>query len=392
MKKTPLLFLFAILFFGHGHAQKLFNKIEKADGPFVKMYLAGDIKAEELFSVKEGETADSLVKYTFSAIEWSAVMNCQPCLEEFVSGRKKLEAYLDVKDELDKCIAHAVRNDNMQMLDFLVKNKCDIDHECSSCHGQAPIQVALTYNNYKMFFKLLSLGANANVQNFQKQNLLHTLTASYNDTKTHSGIPGINAIKSIDIAKMIIDTLVKRKVNINAKNKLGDTPLIYAAGTNQPELYTYLKSKGAIVNTSDKKEMVTLLSFAMYYRSEDGSPTTYANMFDKILKEENITLTQELATLDDYDGSYMLISAARADNEKILKVILEFENDVNVTDLESMRAIDWAVENGNPSICTILLNKNAEVDENLIKRAKKIFKGNKELIRKFEKAPKLGQK
>ncbi|MCD6065409.1 MAG: Ankyrin [Bacteroidetes bacterium] len=376
-----------------GLAQKLFTKIEKTDRAGIKSYLAGTCKYDDLFAVKTGTIRDSSVTFTFSVIEWSAIKNCQPCLEEFIDKRKKLEEHLNVDDELDKCLAHAARNGNMQMLEFLIKNKADVNHLCESCQGQAPIQVALNYNNYDIFFRLLKLGADPTVENFREQNLLHTLTTTYLDSKTHKNIPGITATKSLDVAKIIIDTLINRKVDINKKSREGATVLIYTASANQPQLYDYIKAKGARLNKEDKKEVASLINYAMSYKqNDDVGMVNNNNMFEKVLKDERITLTKELAETPDIDGECMITGAVKTENKAAFKQVMQLKPNLNVKDAEGYSTISWAVANGQTSMSTVLLDNGVKVDKQTLKEAKKVFKADKELLKKFESAPKTEEK
>lgn len=389
MKKIILAFCFTFTLLNGAIAQKLFDKVSKGDYEYVKSYLEKEVKAEDLFSEQKGTSGDSAISYTFSIIEWSAVRNCQPCLKELVSKKKKLEEHFKMQEELDKCLAHAVRNSNTQMVDFLLKNKVDINHNCEACHGQTPIQVALNYNNYKLFFLLLKNGANPNVTNFREQNLIHTLFAAYEDNLTHSGIQGITATKSLDVAKIVLDTLLARKIDINAKSKEGIVPLMYAAHSNQPALYDYAKQRGATFNSKDQKAVITMLCNACTYKTEANPMATNNNMFGKICKEENIKITTDLVNTPSLEGDLLLVAASSSDNLKAFKEIMEVSKDVNIDDASKIRPIVWSVVYANPAIANTLLDAGAEVDKETIKQAKKAFKGNKDLIKKFETATKV---
>ncbi len=389
MKKIILVFCCTFTLLNGAIAQKLFDKVSKGDNEYVKSYLEKEIKAEDLFAEQNGNSGDSSVTFNFSIVEWAAIKNCQPCLKELVSKKKKLEEHFKMQEELDKCLAHAVRNNNNQMVDFLLKNKVDINHNCEACHGQTPIQVALNYSNYKHFFLLLKNGANPTATNFRGQNLIHTLFAAYEDNLTHSGIQGITATKSLDVAKIVLDTLLARKIDINAKSKEGIVPLMYAAHSNQPALYDYAKQRGATFNSKDQNAVVTMLCNACIYKTNINPTATNANMFGKICKEENIKVTSELVNTPSLEGDLLLVAASSSDNLKAFKEIMGVTKDVNIDDASKVRPIVWSVIYANPTIANTLLDAGAEVDKETIKQAKKSFKGNKELIKKFETATKV---
>jgi len=123
----------------------------------------------------------------------------------------------------------------------------------------------------------------------------------------------------------------------------------------------------------------------MAYDISQKVDSVYINLFDYILNEERIVLTKELAESYDLTGIPMLINAAVEENYLVLKKILALKVDVNQTDIEGYTAIECAVNNADALICAELLNNGALVTQDDLNKAKKYFKGDKELLKAFQK-------
>jgi hypothetical protein len=68
---------------------------------------------------------------------------------------------------------------------------------------------------------------------------------------------------------------------------------------------------------------------------------------------------EDVNVLDEY-GFTPLIEAAIANNEKLVKLLVEYGADVRLQDITGGTALHWAAENNNIPLATFLLNKGAD--------------------------------
>lgn len=366
--------------------QKLFDLIEKKNVSKLKEYFKKGANANDFWVTKSAKVADSTVNYDFSIIEWSATKDCQECLEVIVANEDQIKDNLNLERELNKCVSHAVRNNNVKMFEFLVAKGVDITTLCESCHGQSPIQVALVYGNYDMFYRLLKLGARTDELNIRKQNLIHILLINFTDNRKYPDALGNLTIPAVEVAKGVLDTLLKRKVSVDDKSADDVIAWMYAAVTNEPVLYDMVKKSRNSYDNKDLSIACKLIEFSIYYGG--GENAIYHNMFDKVITEEGIELTKDIIDRSDlYGGSELLITyTADMDNEIVFEKLMKYNPNIEAVDSKGNDAMWYALENENSKICSLLLDAGITVSEKDYKFAAKAFKNDKVLIEKFKKA------
>ena len=105
-----------------------------------------------------------------------------------------------------------------------------------------------------MIYKLLELGADPNIADYNGDTPLTKAIWSTNDTNA-----------DIDQITNIVKELIKHGANVNAKNDSGRTALFTSIYQNNTEIALCLISNGASLDFEDrKKENFTLLHYSCY--------------------------------------------------------------------------------------------------------------------------------
>ncbi len=137
-------------------------------------------------------------------------------------------ANVNVFDKYGNTLLHAaVLNGDMNKVLYTLQT-LNIDINTPNNDGETPIYYAVRRGNLRILSYLLKKGS------------------SFNDDLLHVAVWHGN----LEVIKFLIDEL---KIDINARNKYGETPLHYAAKTNNEQLITYLLNRGANPNIKDNE-------------------------------------------------------------------------------------------------------------------------------------------
>ena len=117
--------------------------------------------------------------------------------------------------------------------------------------------------------------------------------------------------------------------DVNAKNNLGDTPLMWAVRYGHTETVTFLLEKGADVNANNNYGWTALMWAARYGHIETI----------KILLEKGADVNKE-----NRHGNTALLFAAYEGNTEMMKLLLEAGADVNATNGEDAGVLSYAYE------------------------------------------------
>jgi len=230
------------------------------------------------------------------------------------------------------------------------------------------------------------LGAKTDELNIRKQNLIHILLVNFEDNRKYPDAQGNLTIPAVDVAKGVLDTLLKRKVSVDDKSTDDVIAWMYAAVTNEPVLYDMVKKHRKSYDNKDLSLACKLIEFSIYYGGSENA--VYHNMFDKVITEEGIELTTDMIDRSDlYSGSELLITyTADMGNEIVFEKLMKFNPNLEALDSKGNSAMWYALENENPKICSLLLDAGITVTEKDYKFATKAFKNDKVLVEKFKKA------
>uniref|UniRef100_A0ABD2XBK6 Uncharacterized protein n=1 Tax=Trichogramma kaykai TaxID=54128 RepID=A0ABD2XBK6_9HYME len=169
--------------------------------------------------------------------------------------------------------------------------------------GQTPLHYAVYKGNVQIVISLLEIGADANVADTEGLTPLHII---YDSLLAH--------------CILRISSENEQQMQVNARDKLGRTPLHYAVFTYRRDYVTMLLTKGADPNSADA-EGVTPLHIICQKKYDDGM----TKFFFEICKEENQTVR------------------------------------VDVRDMLGRTPMQWAVAQFSPSVVDILLAHGAEL-------------------------------
>jgi ankyrin repeat protein len=184
-----------------------------------------------------------------------------------------------------------------------------------------------------------------------------------------------------------VQVLIERGANVNASNDHGRTPLSYAAGSLRMELAEILLSCGANVNQADKWNETPLFYALLdprisrassaervhlqpdedpfswvYYRSNRPIPD-YGLLRISMLR----ALVAAGANIDcaDYRGISLLMYAASwelGENSGAVSMLLEYGANVNLADADGQTALIWIARRHGSLNLDLLIKKGAQID------------------------------
>lgn len=159
----------------------------------------------------------------------------------------------------------------------------------------------------------------------------------------------ILAYAESDMREEIVNLLLSRVADVNAKSDSGHTALMGASALDHPTIVKLLIKKGADVNAKTKKGRTPLLS-AVY-----GSSAVV-----KLLLENGAEVNAK-----DVEGNTALMIAVDRGNTEIVKMLLQSGADVNAKiggDIGIGRTVLMkAVDKGHLEIIKILIEKGADM-------------------------------
>lgn len=174
------------------------------------------------------------------------------------------------------------------------------------------------------------------------------------DSRGNTPLMHAAAIGSVEAMQL----LMKAGADVNAKNGLDATPLIW--GASNPQKASLLMEAGAAVHARTKMGRTPLMMAA----SSPGSSSTVQQMLAKGAD----------ASAADVRGNTALVDAARADNLEAVAALVEHKADLDAGDFAGLTALSYAASHSNLRMMRLLLNKGANVNASL-KREMKVRNG-----------------
>jgi ankyrin repeat protein len=174
------------------------------------------------------------------------------------------------------------------------------------------------------------------------RSLLKTSDVNLKDQKETTPLMYAAAFGSVDAMKILVDA----GADVNAKNALAVSPILWCAGDLQK--VRLLVSKGADVNARSKQGQTALLIAA----SHDG-----ASDIVKLLLDKGADVSAR-----GFMNTTTLLSATYANDTAIVTLLLQKGVDVNAKDVTGETALMNAASYGNVEVTRMLLAKGADVN------------------------------
>ncbi len=167
-------------------------------------------------------------------------------------------------------------------------------------------------------------------------------SADLRDTRGTTPLMHAAAIGSIDAMRL----LMKAGADVNAKNGLDATALVWAASNEQKA--RMLLEAGAQVNVRTKMMRTPLMMAASY----PGNTAVVKLLLNKGAD----------ASVADARGNTALVDAARADNTEAIRLLLEHKTDIDAGDFAGISALAHAAGHSNIAAMKMLIAKGANVN------------------------------
>jgi ankyrin repeat protein len=146
--------------------------------------------------------------------------------------------------------------------------------------------------------------------------------------------------------------LVEKGANVNARDQIQSTPLLWCAGFGKPETVAFLLSKGADVKATDDNGWTPLI-----WAAGLGQPQTVAIL---------VKSGADLKAADKQTGDTPLLRGARTGKPESLKMLLDEGADVKAKNKAGQTALHLAAASGSAEKVQLLLAAHADpaaVDE-----------------------------
>jgi uncharacterized protein len=161
----------------------------------------------------------------------------------------------------------------------------------------------------------------------------------------------VNAAAAQD--KAAIRTLLKQRVDVNAKRADGATALLWAVHFNDLETVDLLIKAGADVNAGDDHGV---------------TPLAQATENNHIALVQKLLAAGANPNAAQTSGLTPLMTAAHTGNVEVVKALLSRGADVNVMTKETgISALMWAVADQRPDVTKVLIENQADVKRSSIK-------------------------
>ncbi|MGL5871737.1 MAG: ankyrin repeat domain-containing protein [Xenococcaceae cyanobacterium] len=158
--------------------------------------------------------------------------------------------------------------------------------------------------------------------------------------------------------KELVELLIAKGADINARDKDGRIPLFWAARNHQYEVAELLIAKGVDVNSRDHFGYTSLM-WAMSPEEEEGRRTL---LTAKLLTAELLIAKGANVNARDYSGITSLHQAARNHRREVVEFLISKGANVNARDNNGLTPLSSAAGNHNHEVIELLIAKGADVN------------------------------
>ncbi|WP_257264172.1 ankyrin repeat domain-containing protein [Endozoicomonas sp. ONNA2] len=159
-----------------------------------------------------------------------------PLIRLMVNAGLKIDTPCD--DDKGKMLVHAVRENNCELVEFLLDKGAKVDDEIDK-EGTA-LHLAVRLGQPEIIDMLIQHGANINARSF------------------HMGMKALHLAARLDQPDSIIAMLMKRGADINARDNNAETVLHHTAHLDRPAIIDQLMNHGADINARNNEGRTVL--------------------------------------------------------------------------------------------------------------------------------------
>lgn len=193
------------------------------------------------FLISKGADVNQRDKQGFAPLDHAARLRNSPLIEVLADAG----ADVNTRDHDGFTpLMHAINRNHVPTVEMLAKKGAKTN--LGSTGGIVPLTWALGDGKFYAAKALIEAGADVNAPSGEEKVTALMVVASQKAAQTRSGNV-VQGISPIDLAKM----LVERGADINVRSKDGVTPLMVAAGNNNPAMLALLAQSGADIDVKD---------------------------------------------------------------------------------------------------------------------------------------------
>lgn len=221
-------------------------------------------------------------------------------------------------------LVNAVRSGDLAKVSSVIASGADVNERDRAGQKTAMHWAAKTGNRAAME-ALIAAKADPNIKDRQGR------------TPLWSGVE-----TDVEVVKFLVD----KGADVNARDLIKSTPLLWASGFGKPETVAFLLSKGADVKATDDNGWTPLI-----WAAGLGQPMTV----DILVKSG-----ADLTVADQTAGDTALLRAARTGKPESLKILIAAGADVSVKNKAGQTALHLAAASGNVEKVQQLLAAKAD--------------------------------
>jgi ankyrin repeat protein len=288
-------------------------------------------------------------------------------------------------------LAHATMTEDLEMMDFLLRNGAHIGY--LSAKGEAPIHVAAARNLESALRFLLERGAIVDTRSGAAQTPLHLAAEKNNTVFAELLLANGAKIQATDKRRWtplhiaadagneaMIRLLLANNADVNAQDKQGRTPLNLATAKGNHAIAALLLESGTDPDLSDQKEQTPLHRAAALGDMQlsktlldsnaivDSTDVTGKTPLFVALEEDHYELARMLAEagaslgIKDNEGATLLFPAASNENDSAVRWLVGQQLDVNAVDEEGTTPLHVAARFGCEDSIKFLVAQGASVN------------------------------
>nr|XP_034184113.1 uncharacterized protein LOC117606144 isoform X1 [Osmia lignaria] len=221
----------------------------------------------------------------------------------------------------------AVRNNHIDVVKVLLKNEVDVDFT-QSVGGFSMLHVAAEFGHQEIVDFLLKKGANVNARNDRGGIPLHTA--------------------ALNGHLEVVNTLILNGADVNARVLHGCTSLHYAIENGHEKIANILLEHGANANVSDK----TYNNTPLHYAAMNG----HERIVEALLENNANT---NITTVEGFTPLHLAVQNGHLE---IVTTLLKHSTNINVTAKRKEMLLHYAAEKGYKEIAELLIKNGAEVN------------------------------